>query len=153
VVLHRLVCMNCIVLKTLRYPTLNIAYDLGDLLIHYPNQTNQARPAARWKREELIVSQHIVWSLFSVLALSWISALWPLTTSTGGCLWREIGTFNTVVNWLVASDRIIVEILQKFSHRNDYVIKVIVGTFKCMHWSVRILWFAVLLIAPSSYFN
>ena len=151
--LHRFVCINCIVMKTFRYPTLNISYDLGALLVDYPYEDNQPRPAPRriqWRREELIVSQHIVWSLFSVLALSWISTIWPLATSKGGCLWREIGTSNTIVNWLIASDRIVSEILGKFSDRNDYFINIIAGTFKCVHWSVRMLWFAVLLMTPFS---
>ena len=142
--LHRFVCLNCIVTKTLKYPSPNIAYDLGALLANYPD-VDQPRP--RWRREELIVSQHIIWSLFSVLCLSWISVLWPLTTKKGECLWREIGTFNTVINWLIASDRIVVEILGKFSARNDQFMNVVVGTFKCMHWLVRILWFTVVSMA------
>lgn len=149
--MRRLMCINCIVLKTLRHPTPNIAYDLGALLVYYPDHDDLPALApptmTRWRREELIVTQHIVWALLSVLFLSWISALWPITNRKGECVWREVGAFNTVCNWLVASDRIIVEILRKFSCRNDYFMNIVVRSFKCTHWLVRILWFTVLVMA------
>jgi hypothetical protein len=147
VMLRRFICLNCVVIKTLNYPTPNISYDLRALFAN-PNP-NPARPVvARFGREELIVSQHLTWALFSVLVLSWISKLFPMTMKDGRCVWRQVATYNTIVNWLVASDRIVVEILGKFSEdRNDYFFQILVGSFKCVHWCVRILWFAVMLMA------